>query len=644
MDSQYIGAKFYSKSDLSIGWNLEKAEKIINVFDETNTGYTINNILEMYNICLLIDSKVMLRSWSEEYYRKLTSVANSFRPIIGRFFSDIDYLCIKTFYHEISIHYRDSFWDVFETYKIYKNISSEEFINLLEIFNVPLYIILEHKDIVQYYNNEISDYMKQSKSTAEILISHHLASKERNHKTCYIPKALQTDQQIDIIEKYIDREDANPNYLFLLSKSRGTKEFPISDKIRLKSKRQHERIVDKNFESGTGFSFGAIVGFSNNKEEIDVSYEDELNPKIIYSRLWLEENLDNPTLLNNFIYLFGYVDRFFRSTFPSNKNHLGILERLVGVKGNREYEIGASFSFKEMISSLQIRAYYYELSKLDKRLEDIFKWFFEEYLNTEFQAEGFSLLIPSSESSFLEKMRTMCSELDSVLRQFMFFVNNGEIDVELLEISRNSPLMEEVPSFFVKKYGYIVDTELLNISYLLFSDQSELAYVENKKDYNNFADLIKNEDMLFSDFFEYQLLSLNWLKDKNIIYEDNHRYIRFRMEIVRILEDFYNNDVICLSYYKNSDLLDELITNKKIIFESTLFSKPERDYLNYILNDRQFDNGPSIRNKYLHGNNPQSIEEHESDYYQLLKIFALIVIKINEEFCLKDDLINDDNL
>ena len=116
------------------------------------------------------------------------------------------------------------------------------------------------------------------------------------------------------------------------------------------------------------------------------------------------------------------------------------------------------------------------------------------------------------------------------------------------------------------------------------------------------------------------------------------------MEIVRILEDFYNNDVICLSYYKNSDLLDELITNKKIIFESTLFSKPEQDYLNYILNDRQFDNGPAIRNKYSHGNNTQRIEEHESDYYQLLKIFALIVIKINEEFCLKDDLTNDDNL
>lgn len=85
------------------------------------------------------------------------------------------------------------------------------------------------------------------------------------------------------------------------------------------------------------------MGFSNNNEVIDLSHEDELNLKIIYSRLWIEENLDNPTLLNNFIYLFGYVDHFFRSTFSSNKNHLGIFERLFGVKGNREYEIGKYF-------------------------------------------------------------------------------------------------------------------------------------------------------------------------------------------------------------------------------------------------------------------------------------------------------------
>ena len=53
MDLEYIGAKFYSKSDLSIGWNLEKTEKIINAFDETNTEYKINNIFYTNDrICL----------------------------------------------------------------------------------------------------------------------------------------------------------------------------------------------------------------------------------------------------------------------------------------------------------------------------------------------------------------------------------------------------------------------------------------------------------------------------------------------------------------------------------------------------------------------------------------------------------------
>lgn len=60
--------------------------------------------------------------------------------------------------------------------------------------------------------------------------------------------------------------------------------------------------------------------------------------------------------------------------------------------------------------------------------------------------------------------------------------------------------------------------------------------------------------------------------------------------------------------------------------------------MNFVLNDREFDNGPAIRNEYLHGNNPRDSHGHENDYFQLLKIFVLVIIKINEEFCLRDDV------
>lgn len=73
-------------------------------------------------------------------------------------------------------------------------------------------------------------------------------------------------------------------------------------------------------------------------------------------------------------------------------------------------------------------------------------------------------------------------------------------------------------------------------------------------------------------------------------------------------------------------------------FGETLFSKPEQEYLNYMLNNSEFSNGQALRNRYLHGTNPIDDETNQKDYYQILKIFIFTIIKINEEFCFVDDL------
>lgn len=56
-----------------------------------------------------------------------------------------------------------------------------------------------------------------------------------------------------------------------------------------------------------------------------------------------------------------------------------------------------------------------------------------------------------------------------------------------------------------------------------------------------------------------------------------------------------------------------------------------------MLNNHKFDNGPQLRNIYIHGSNSLDIKKHEHDYYKLLKIMVLIILKINEEFCRRDD-------
>ena len=634
MSRLYNGVKYYSDYDMSIGWYLEKAEKVINSFDENSSHDDINYILELYNISLLFDSPGRLNTWNDVYYCDLKSKVNKFIPIIAKYFYNLNILKIKSFYNKISRQYQEDFWRLFSRFKVYEKVKNEEFLSILYEFNVSVYLILIHQIIVKYYDNEISDYMKHSRLTAVLLMKHYLVKKEIKY---YIPESLLLEDQLTIIENYINSKEVNPNYLELLYESRSRKEFPISDKIRLKAKRRYSELVREDSISESGFSYNLTVSFSDIKEAIRVFDEDILNYKVMYSRLWVKNNLDNVTLLNNFIYLFEYVDYHIRSTFPSKEYELGFLEKFAGVKGIKRYNIGLSFNVKNMLALMQIKLYCQVLSEFDKRLEDIFKWFFEEYLRDEFAVEGFTLSIPSENSTFLEKVRTVSSEIDSILRQFNLYIENREIDRELLEISRNSPLIENIPSFFEKKYGYIEDRELLNISEYLFSDQSQLGYIENKVAYSNFEELIINEEVLTSDFPDHNRVLINSLIEKNIIYKNEQGYICFEEDITRILKDYYYNKVICINYYKNSPVLDSLILTGKIVCESRLFSRLEQEYLNFILNDRWFDNGPALRNKYSHGNNPINFEDHEKDYFQVLKIIVMIIIKINEEFCLRDD-------
>ena len=102
----------------------------------------------------------------------------------------------------------------------------------------------------------------------------------------------------------------------------------------------------------------------------------------------------------------------------------------------------------------------------------------------------------------------------------------------------------------------------------------------------------------------------------------------------------YKNDVISKQHYSVSlqKDIDELIEKGVLVQESTLFSRSEIDYLNYMLNRSEFVNGLEIRNKYIHGIQQVNMneEEHKQNYYTLLRLFVLLAIKINDEFCLKD--------
>ena len=145
-----------------------------------------------------------------------------------------------------------------------------------------------------------------------------------------------------------------------------------------------------------------------------------------------------------------------------------------------------------------------------------------------------------------------------------------------------------------------------------------------------------SEEMRRSEFFEYQLPSIDWLIEKNVVYVDNNDVLRLNREYVAILADMYKHEVVCVQYYgKYKPVLTEMKDSNDIRTERTLFSVPETNYLNYMLNRAEYSNGKDLRNKYIHSTYPMDEDVQMQDYMDLLKIMIIIIGKINEEFLIK---------
>jgi hypothetical protein len=80
-----------------------------------------------------------------------------------------------------------------------------------------------------------------------------------------------------------------------------------------------------------------------------------------------------------------------------------------------------------------------------------------------------------------------------------------------------------------------------------------------------------------------------------------------------------------------------------ILFESSLFSKPEQAYLNYFLNKSEFSNGLDLRNSYLHGTqaNPDEIQKHEYAYFTYMKLLVLTMLKIDDDLQISNAVKNN---
>ena len=153
--------------------------------------------------------------------------------------------------------------------------------------------------------------------------------------------------------------------------------------------------------------------------------------------------------------------------------------------------------------------------------------------------------------------------------------------------------------------------------------------------------MIIHKDVRLSDFREFQLIDIQWLIKHDIVEENLDGFLQLNDFKAFILKDLYEHDVICPQYYDDEfkDIINDWCQNGNLRLSDSLFSEPEQDYLNYELNKSTYSNGLDLRNKYAHSTYPEDEKIQEMDYMILLKIMILVVTKINEEFCLREQSI-----
>lgn len=621
----------YPNQDVVSGDDLQKAEYFVESFSRICKIPDINDFLEYGTAVQILSLGKKIGAEKKKEYNSF--LAKNFVLFLDENIADV--------VSGISNIYINLFWSFFDKFHMYKKMKPEVFYDVLERNRKQIVYILQYNNIVKYFNNIFVRFIKEYDTLDEEIIRNLLVAKD---KICnmYLPEGLEPADYQTVFQRYVDSANPRNDLLRLMIESRLSFPYEISDTIKLAALKK-KKIVEENIlksDTAKGIVLEVIFKKLPDNKVYDEEYKDG-NYKKYYDSDWLNSEVDFSTIMNNFIYIFQYIDMFGQSTFPARFSKMGVLERLIGYHSGKDYIKGFTFDTTETFQSMSLKGYIDILRGHNIRIEEVIQWFFSTYLPSEFNIEGFRFLAPSDQSTLPDKIRAIFSEIEAVRNQFDLYVQYGEINHMILSFSSKPKRISQIGSLLSDKYLYINEelSDLTKECRLLFSSQSPLlcngSLKENDK---NFSQMI-NKRSINKDAYQnipIYLDLLYWLENRKAISILDNGIIKPNNNRLKILYCLFEDGVICPYYSPFQekpmlDIINQLIKSKELIPESSLFNRDESAYLDYILNKAEFLNSRDLRNKYIHGDYPSDSAEQMQDYLTALRIALLTVIKINED-------------
>lgn len=641
-DHEPARVRFYGVHDLATGYHLPRVVHILESFDPDEAPTSTLEVIELHNVQQYLEHGILPRAYTEQQVRHAKRLIPHLRSTVARFFSRVDDTNIAMLVADVDYQYHADLLDLLGRYQAFTRCSAATMLGALQSIGVSLGGLLASKKLVDAYDPEVRNMLRASSHGAEHLIRKYL---ERDvQQPIHLPRSFKASDAHEVLTRYVDSEGANPNYLGLIATARDNSEAGIDARLRLRAKRRGSDVTAKLFETATLWRTGCEVSILGDQEEPVVAQLDEsdgLISRYTYSDRWLEQTCDNPSILNNFMHLFDFVDRNVLLVLPSYPAHLGVIEGLMGATGRTEYKIGAAFRATDMSTLLQTRMYHQYLDSKKIDLENVISWFFQEYLTLEFTVEGFIFTPSESNTSFLQRVRHLFAEMESVASQFSMYVRDREIDRDLLAMESDQIRYKVLPSLLDGKYLYQGDDEeIRSVLHLLFSNQSSLGYIREDLSADNVALLVEGNDVAYGDFHEYQKPAIDRLMALGLLENSGTRLQIRSSEQLRILWSIFTTQAS--SYYHLSNggrqEADAMVARGWLVRRSSLLTEAEGQYFNYLLNSAEFSNGPALRNKYVHGSQPNTDGEdaHFHTYITALRTLIALVIKMNDDLCLAD--------
>lgn len=635
---------YFSNSDLSIGANIDLAEVRVGEYEKYLPS-ELNGIIELWHIRKLFENISAKSEYSEEF-EKIKSKTSEYNSIVARYFKNMNPTDAVDEYKTLEWAYRNTFWAIIDQFKCYNAIDADALKSIVGTNINELRCILKNCRLVEKYKQTIKELLLNSNLSAHLLLDEYVACPTNSdNEHLHFPSCLSINECENIVKKYLESDDPNLNYVRLITQAKDVAgKFVLSPKTRLKAERLARKLNDDLLHDPrtciTKRQFEVIFSDIEDKRMMSVSYE-----KGYSSYNYRKQFIASCSAKDKVIYcgrVFNWMDKHFMVNLINKNCEVSAFESAFMDKSKTAYPNFQIFEDKNNLAKYQLAGYNNTLLQLGIPIERLFENFYTSFFYDEFGYAGLPIRLPKQEEGWLEKCRIIYPELDNIARQYNTFVDEGEIDPELLKMLPPQK-MTDAKSLLMNKYYEVNEknTIIKRILFDMFASGSLLYHVEPYKDkeFHSLTELMTHETVCYDKYENYQKCEIDFLIENRILKIDDNRNLEYEnIKVVPALKAIWEFGS-CSYWHYDKDVrkgLDDLLELGFLVADDHLLTKNERGYFSYYTDDSKYTNGYAYRNHYAHGSSPQVDDKnaHATAYFTMLRLFIILMLKICDDLWL----------